>query len=62
MDAVNALISAIKAYKGGILVVSHDQHLITECCDQIWFIKNKRLRKFDGPFLKYRKAFLEGTL
>jgi len=24
LDAVNALVSAIKAYQGGILVVSHD--------------------------------------
>lgn len=33
LDAVNALVDAIKHYQGGILVVSHDQHLITSTCD-----------------------------
>lgn len=33
LDAVNALVDAIKAFKGGIMVVSHDQHLITSACD-----------------------------
>jgi ATP-binding cassette subfamily F protein 3 len=54
VGAVDALIDAIKAYKGGILIVSHDQHLINETCDQIWYIKNKRLLKFNGDFDKYR--------
>jgi len=28
LDAVNALIKAIKKFEGGILIVSHDEHLI----------------------------------
>ena len=33
IDAVNALITAIKSYEGGILIVSHDEHLISSTCD-----------------------------
>jgi hypothetical protein len=29
IDAVNALINAIKSYEGGVLIVSHDEHLIS---------------------------------
>lgn len=44
IDAVNALIIALNNYQGGVLIVSHDQHLISTVCDQIWFIKEKDLK------------------
>jgi len=55
IDAINALILALNNYTGGVLIVSHDQHLIQSVCDEIWYIKNKRLIKFKGDFDEYRK-------
>lgn len=54
VDAVNGLIVALNNFKGGILVVSHDEHFITNVCDQIYYIKNQKLNKFNGDFAKYR--------
>lgn len=54
LEAVNALVEAIQAYQGGVLVVSHDQHLITAACDQMWYIKDKKLKRFNGKFLEYK--------
>jgi len=54
IDAVNGLIVALNNFKGGILVVSHDEHFITNVCDQIYYIKNQKLTKFSGDFAKYR--------
>lgn len=33
IDAVNALIIALNNYSGGVVIVSHDQHLISTVCD-----------------------------
>jgi len=55
IDAVNALIIALNTYTGGVLIVSHDQHLIQSVCDEIWYIKDKKLKKFHGDFDEYRQ-------
>jgi len=55
IDAVNALIVALNNYTGGVLIVSHDQHLIQSVCDEIWHIKDKQLKKFNGDFSDYRE-------
>jgi len=62
IDAVNALIIALNAYQGGVLIVSHDQHLIQSVCDQIWYVKDHRLKKFHGDFEEYRKFLAAGRL
>jgi ATP-binding cassette subfamily F protein 3 len=33
IDAVNALIIALNNFQGGVIIVSHDQHLISTVCD-----------------------------
>jgi ATP-binding cassette subfamily F protein 3 len=55
IDAINALILALNTYEGGILIVSHDQHLIESVCDEIWYVKDKKVTKFKGDFQEYRK-------
>jgi ATP-binding cassette subfamily F protein 3 len=62
IDAVNALIIALNNFQGGVLIVSHDQHLIGSVCDQIWYIKDARLKKFDGDFEDYKKFLATGRL
>jgi len=62
IDAVNALIIALNNYTGGVLIVSHDQHLISTVCDQIWYIRDNRLRKFQGDFDDYRTALASNKL
>ena len=39
IDAVNALIIALNNYQGGVIIVSHDQHLISTVCEEICYIK-----------------------
>jgi len=71
IDAVNALIIALNNYQGGIIIVkifiilfkvSHDQHLISTVCDEIWYIKDQRLVKFNGDFDDYRIALVSNKL
>ena len=54
METVDALIGALYAYKGAVLVVSHDQYFVSCICEDIWYIKNKSLKKFSGDFEAYK--------
>jgi ATPase subunit of ABC transporter with duplicated ATPase domains len=36
LDAIDALITGLAAYKGGVLLVSHDQHFISAVADELW--------------------------
>ncbi|EEH11762.1 ABC transporter family protein (macronuclear) [Tetrahymena thermophila SB210] len=62
IDAVNALIIALNNFQGGVLIVSHDQHLISTVCDQIWYVKHSRLKRFNGDFEDYRTALASNNL
>lgn len=62
IDAVNALIIALNNYNGGVIIVSHDQHLISTVCDEIWYLKDTRLKKFNGDFEDYRRQLSQGKL
>jgi ATPase subunit of ABC transporter with duplicated ATPase domains len=54
MDAVDALIQAIQQFKGGLLVVSHDQYFVNKLCNELWVIENGQATKFNGTFDEYK--------
>uniref|UniRef100_A0A7S2RU54 ABC transporter domain-containing protein n=1 Tax=Mucochytrium quahogii TaxID=96639 RepID=A0A7S2RU54_9STRA len=56
---INALIEAITKFKGGIVVVSHDQHLLERSCSDLYILGDGKLERFDGGFAKYRKSILQ---
>lgn len=58
MDAVNALIIALNNFEGGIIIVSHDQYFVGSVCEQIWVVKNQRMKHFKGDFDEYKKSLL----
>lgn len=55
LDTVNALIEALLAYTGGLLVISHDEYFITSLCDDIYVCDNQHITHFDGDFEAYRE-------
>lgn len=38
MDAADALVEAVKDFKGGVMVVSHDQHFVSNTCSELWVV------------------------
>jgi len=62
METVDALIDAIKDFKGGLLVVSHDQHLISKVCTDLIVVRKGLATKFDGTVEQYKKRILLGQL
>ncbi|KAH0564564.1 ATP-binding cassette sub-family F member 1 [Cotesia glomerata] len=59
IESIDALAHAINGYKGGVIIVSHDERLIrdTECC--LYVIENQNIFEVDGDFDDYRKELLE---
>lgn len=55
METIESLIRALNQYSGGLVVVSHDEHLITSVCDQIWVCENANVTPFPGDFDDYKK-------
>ncbi|OWF41892.1 ATP-binding cassette sub-family F member 1 [Mizuhopecten yessoensis] len=59
IESVDALADAINAYKGGVIIVSHDQRLIRETNCQLWVVEDQSVNEIDGGFDDYRRELLE---
>lgn len=55
-DSISALIVALNNYEGGLIVVSHDSYFVSSVCDQLYVVKNKQVKRFDGDIQDYRKS------
>jgi len=59
MDTIDSLIVALNNFEGGVLIVSHDAHLITAVCNEIWVCGDEQVQLFDGDFEDYREKLLK---
>uniref|UniRef100_A0A336K328 ATP-binding cassette sub-family F member 3 n=1 Tax=Culicoides sonorensis TaxID=179676 RepID=A0A336K328_CULSO len=55
IETIEALGHAINAYKGGVILVSHDERLIRMVCKELWICGEGTVRSIDGGFDEYRK-------
>ena len=55
LDAVEALIQGLVMFQGGILMVSHDEHLISGSVEELWVVSEGRVTPFQGNFQDYKK-------
>ncbi|KAG9441060.1 hypothetical protein H6P81_016914 [Aristolochia fimbriata] len=55
LDAVEALIQGLVLFQGGVLMVSHDEHLISGSVDELWVVSDGKVSPFPGTFLDYKK-------
>ena len=53
-----ALIEAIAAYEGAVVIVSHDRFLLDATCDQLWLVADSVVKPFDGDLDDYTKFIL----
>jgi len=57
IECIDSLAAAIKAFDGGVVLVSHDFRLISQVTDQIWLCDKKQINLWDGDITTY-KAYL----
>jgi ATP-binding cassette subfamily F protein 3 len=60
IDARAALVEALSAYEGAVIIVSHDRFLIEASADRLWIVQGGQVKPFDGDLDDYRKLVLSG--
>ncbi len=59
MESREALIEALTAYSGAVILVSHDMHLLSHVADGLWLVKDGRVAPWDGDLEDYRRMLLD---
>uniref|UniRef100_A0A182R0U9 ATP-binding cassette sub-family F member 1 n=1 Tax=Anopheles farauti TaxID=69004 RepID=A0A182R0U9_9DIPT len=59
IESIDALADAINEYKGGVIIVSHDERLIRETECTLFVIEEQTINEVDGDFDDYRKEVLD---
>ena len=59
MESREALIEALTAYTGAVVLVSHDMHLLSHVADRLWLVNAGRVTPYDGDLESYRRMLLE---
>ena len=55
LDMREALSLALSSYKGALILVSHDRHLLEAIADKLWLIDDGKVREFDGDLNDYQE-------
>ncbi|MGE0659710.1 MAG: ABC-F family ATP-binding cassette domain-containing protein [Reyranellaceae bacterium] len=58
MDAREALIEALNDYRGAVVLVSHDTHLLRLVADTLWLVADGACRPYDGDLDDYQRLLL----
>ncbi len=61
IDSREALVHALNDYKGAVILISHDRHLIEACVDRLWLVANGTVTPFEGDTEDYRRLVLSGS-
>jgi ATP-binding cassette subfamily F protein 3 len=61
MDAVDALVLAMKEFTGGLLVVSHDEYFVSQTCTELWVVEGGLATRFRGDFNDYKEHTAQKT-
>ncbi|KAJ3348872.1 ATP-binding cassette sub- F member 3 [Entophlyctis luteolus] len=66
MDSIDALAQALREFKGGVAVISHDERFLDAVCTEVWVCNGGKLRSFqgatgngDGVVRQYKKSLLK---
>ena len=55
IEAMDALADALRAFAGGVLMVSHDVTMLRAVCSSLWVCDKGTVHKFDGDVMQYKK-------
>ncbi|SMX34519.1 putative ABC transporter ATP-binding protein YheS [Actibacterium lipolyticum] len=53
-----ALVEALTAYTGAVILVSHDMHLLSMVADRLWLVKDGQVAPYEDDLESYRKLLL----
>ncbi|WP_306030133.1 ABC-F family ATP-binding cassette domain-containing protein [Stappia sp. MMSF_3263] len=59
IESREALIQAVNAFDGAVILISHDRHLVEACADRLWLVADGGVQSFDGDMEDYRRLVLK---
>jgi len=62
MESIDALAQAIKAYNGGLVLVSHDFRLIGQVAEEIWICERQTVTKWERSIEDYKELLRKNVL
>lgn len=54
MESIDALARCLKKFKGGVLMISHDMRLISQCAQEIYVCDEKKVTKYRGDIMDFK--------
>ena len=58
IESREALVEALTAYSGAVILVSHDMHLLSMVADRLWLVKDGRVNPYEEDLQAYRRMLL----
>ncbi|WP_132545552.1 ABC-F family ATP-binding cassette domain-containing protein [Rhodovulum euryhalinum] len=58
IESREALVEALNAYTGAVILVSHDMHLLSLVADRLWLVRDGRVSPYDDDLDAYRRMLL----
>ncbi|WP_296424984.1 ABC-F family ATP-binding cassette domain-containing protein [Yoonia sp.] len=58
IESREALVEALTAYSGAVILVSHDMHLLSMVADRLWLVKDGHVTPYEDDLEAYRKMLL----
>ncbi|MCK0138940.1 ABC-F family ATP-binding cassette domain-containing protein [Aliiroseovarius sp. F47248L] len=58
IESREALVEALTAYSGAVVLVSHDMHLLGLVADRLWLVNDGGVAPYEGDLEDYRKMLL----
>ncbi|MDC0656908.1 ABC-F family ATP-binding cassette domain-containing protein [Leisingera sp. SS27] len=58
IESREALVEALTAYSGAVILVSHDMHLLSLVADRLWLVSGGTVKPFEGDLPAYRDLLL----
>ncbi|MBW4708096.1 ATP-binding cassette domain-containing protein [Roseobacter sp. YSTF-M11] len=58
IESREALVEALTAYSGAVILVSHDMHLLSMVADRLWLVSDGTVKPYEDDLEAYRKMLL----
>ena len=59
MESREGLVEALAAYKGAVILVSHDMHLLGLVADRLWLVSDGTVKPYEDDLEAYRRFLLQ---
>lgn len=54
MESIDSLAKCLKNFQGGVVMISHDMRLISQCAEEIYICDAKKITKYKGDIMKFK--------